>query len=205
MSTAPPSIPTVFPPFSGDGGSSPRLTVAEYHRLAEQGVLTDDGVELLEGRVVKKMPKNPRHVSVVDRLRHTLERILPPDLHLRLQDPVTLSTSEPEPDLAVVRGSKKEFEVRHPGPADVAIVVEVADTTLRWDRGFKKRLYAGAGLPVYWIVNLVNNQIEILTEPSGAAETPDYAGREVIDITSTLPVTIGQKHLGDLSAREILG
>src|SRR5947208_3146712 len=115
MSSAPPSIPTIFSPLSGDGGALPRLTVAEYHQLGEEGMLEED-VELLEGLVVKKMSKNPRHVSVAYRLRQLLEKLLPPDLLLRIQDPVTLSTSEPEPDLVAVRGTQKEFEQRHPGP-----------------------------------------------------------------------------------------
>lgn len=205
MSAAPPSIPTIIPPFLGDDDSLPRLTVAEYHRMAEQELLTDDGVELLDGLLVKKMPKNPRHVSVVYRLRELLENLLPPDLLLRMQDPVTLSTSEPEPDLAAVRGSRKQFEQRHPEPAEVALLIEVADSSLRLDRGVKKRLYAEAGLPVYWIVNLIDNQIEILTEPSGPAEKPDYAKREIVAISFTLPLIIDGKQLGTLAAKDILG
>ncbi len=205
MSTAPPSIPTILPPFFGDGDVPPRLTVAQYHQLAEDGILTDDGVELLEGLVVKKMPRNPRHVSVVYRLRQLLEHLLPPDLLLRIQDPVTLSISEPEPDLVVVRGSRKQFETRHPGPADVAMVIEVSETTLRLDRGTKKRVYAEAKLPIYWIVNLVDNQIEMLTEPSGPADKPDYAKREVADIASTLPLMVDQQQLGTVAVKDILG
>lgn len=127
MSAVPPYIPTIIPPPLGDGDSLPRLTVAEYHQFAEQGILTEEGVELLDGLVVKKMTKNPRRVSVVYRLRQLLEKLLTPDLLLRIQDPVTLSTSEPEPDLVVVRGSQKEFEKRHPEPADVAHIIEVAE------------------------------------------------------------------------------
>jgi Uma2 family endonuclease len=205
MSTAPPSIPTILPPFIGDGDSPPRLTVAEYHRLAAEGKLTDDGVELLEGLLVKKMPKNPRHVLVLKRLSRLLEKMLSHRFGMRVQDPITLSGSEPEPDLVVVRGKEEEFEERHPGPGDVAMVIEVSETTLRLDRGVKKRLYAEARLPIYWIVNLIDNQIEILTEPSGPAEKPDYAKREIVEISSALPLIIDGKQLGILAAKDILG
>lgn len=205
MSTAPPSIPTILPPFFGDGDVPPRLTVAQYHQLAEDGILTDDGVELLEGLVVKKMPKNPRHVLVLKRISRLLEKMLSRKFGLRIQDPITLSSSEPEPDLVVVRGKDDDFEHRHPGPEDVAMVIEVSETTLRLDRGTKKRLYAEAKLPIYWIVNLVDNQIEMLTEPSGPAEKPDYAKREVAEVNATLSLNIDQKHLGTVAVKDILG
>ena len=204
MSSAPPSIPTIFPPLSGDGGSLPRLTVAEYHQLGEEGTLAED-VELLEGLVVKKMPKNPRHVAVVKRLRRLLEAMFKGKWEVSSQDPVTLSASEPEPDVVLVRGTEEDYAQRHPGPADVGLLVEVSDSTLHRDRGAKKRIYAKAGIPVYWIVNLVNNQIEVYTQPSGPTEPPDYAGREVIDLASQLPVVLDGAIAGVLAVKDILG
>ena len=204
MSSAPPSIPTTYSPLSGDGSSLPHLTVAEYHQLGEEGILGED-VELLEGLVVEKMPKNPRHVTVVKRLRRLLEAMFKGRWEVNSQDPVTFSASEPEPDVVVIRGTAEDYAMRHPGPADVGLLVEVSESTLHRDRGVKKRIYAKASIPVYWIVNLVNNQIEVYTQPSGSTEQPDYESREVIDATSTLPVILDGTVVGTLAAKDILG
>lgn len=205
MSSAPPSIPTIFPPLSGDGGALPRLTVAEYHQLGEEGVLPEDGLELLEGLVVEKMPKNPRHVIVTKRLRRLLEAMIKGRWEVISQDPVTFSASEPEPDVVVIRGTAEDYAVRHPGPADVGLLVEVSESTLHCDRGVKKRIYAKASIPVYWIVNLINNQIEVYTQPSGPTEPPDYAGREVFDAASQLPVILDGTVAGTVAVKDILG
>ncbi len=204
MSSAPPSIPTIFPPLSGDGGSFPHLTVAEYHRLGEEGVLGED-VELLEGLVVKKMPKNPRHVTVVNRLRRLLEAMLKGKWEVRSQDPVTFSASEPEPDIVVVRGVEEDYANRHPGPNDVGLLVEVSDSTLHRDRGVKKRIYAKACIPAYWIVNLVHNQIEVYTQPNDQGENPDFAGREIHGAAAQIPVILDGARVGTLAVNEILG
>ncbi len=204
MSSAPPSIPTIFPPPSGDGGSLSRLTVAEYHQLGEDGVLADD-VELLEGHVVKKMPKNPRHVVVTKRLRRLMEAMLKGRWEVASQDPVTISASEPEPAVVLVRGTEEDYAQKHPVPADVGLIVEVSDSTLHRDRGVKKRIYAKASIPVYWIVNLVNNQIEVYTQPSGPTEPPDFAGREIIGAASNIPVILEGTVVGILAVQDILG
>jgi Uma2 family endonuclease len=204
MSSAPPSIPTIFPPLSGDGGSLPSLTVAEYHQLGDDGVLAED-VELLEGLVVKKMPKNPRHVAVTRRVRRLLETMFKGKCEVNSQDPVTFSASEPEPDVVLVRGTEEDYAQKHPVPTDVGLIVEVSESTLHRDRGVKKRIYAKASIPVYWIVNLVNNQIEVYTQPSGPTVTPDYAGREIVDADSQLPVILDGTVAGTLAVKDILG
>ena len=106
--------------------------------------------------------------------------------YVRIQAPITLSDGEPEPDLALVRGDRRDYLQHHPGPGDVVLVVEVADTSLARDRGIKKQTYAHAGIPAYWIVNLLERQIEVYTEPSGAAATPDYAQRRDDGITEAI-------------------
>ncbi|MGI8981902.1 MAG: Uma2 family endonuclease [Pirellulaceae bacterium] len=204
MSIAPPSTPVIFPPFFGDGDSPPRLSVEAYHQLAEQGLLENESVELVEGLLVRKMPKNPRHVTIVRRLRQLLEAMLAKKWHVRLQDPIALAGSEPEPDLAVIDGKEDDFQQRHPGSSEIGLVIEVSETTLRWDRGFKKRMYARAGVPVYWIVNLVDNQIEIHTQPSGPAQQPEYACREVFEFAAAVPVWLDGQTAGFLSVGEIL-
>src|SRR4051812_42839410 len=112
MSTAPPPIPPapspepVFP-----------LSVEQYHQMIDAGVLTDDDpVELLEGILVFKMPKKPKHRFVIRKLAKAIEAVLPAGWFVQLQEPITLSNGEPEPDLSVIRGTDEDFITRHPGP-----------------------------------------------------------------------------------------
>src|SRR5439155_3690378 len=165
MSTAPLPIPP---------GPSPepvfRLTVEQYHAMIDAGVLTDDDpVELLEGILVFKTPKKPAHRLALRRLVKAIERVLPAGWFVLSKEPITLANGEPEPDAAVIRGSDEDYATRHPCPADVALVVDVADTTLERDRSIKLRSYAGAGIGVYWIVNLLDRTLELYTKPSPAA------------------------------------
>lgn len=153
----------------------PRLfTVEEYHRLGELGVLTeDDRVELLEGVITPKMVHNPPHDATITIVEEVLRAALPSGWFIRLQCSLTTPDSEPEPDLAIVRGHARDFARRHPFAADVSLVVEVADSSLTRDRR-KARIYALAGVPVYWIVNLGDEQIEAFWQPSGDASNPVY-------------------------------
>src|SRR5438128_2201088 len=116
-----------------------RLSVAQYHEMIQAGILTaDDPVELLEGWLVYKMPKNPPHRISVRLTQRALEAVVPAGWYVDAQEPITLADSEPEPDVMIVRGDTRQYRNRHPGAADVALVVEVADTTLERDRGAKK-------------------------------------------------------------------
>src|SRR5438132_6163993 len=128
-----------------------RLSVEQYHAMIEAGVLTDDDpVELLEGVLVFRMPKNPPHRISIAKLERAIRPLLPSNASIQWQDPITLSDGEPEPDIAVIRGQAEDYPDCHPGPDDVYLVVEVADTTLARDRGIKLRSYARAGIAIYW-------------------------------------------------------
>ena len=108
-----------------------RFTVTQYHRMIESGVLTEnDRVELLEGRVVPKVPCNPPHDGTVTRIQRRLARLLPDEWLIRVQCALTTRDSEPEPDLTVVRGPEEVYFTRHPLPRDVGLLIEVADATL---------------------------------------------------------------------------
>jgi Uma2 family endonuclease len=114
------------------------LSVEKYHAMIEAGVLTeDDPVELLEGVLVFKMPKKPKHRVALAKLQRALASVLPDGFSLQLQEPVTLLDGEPEPDAAVIRGRAEDYPDRHPGPADTPLIVEVADASIRRDRGIK--------------------------------------------------------------------
>lgn len=153
-----------------------RLSIEQYHAMIQSGILTDDDfVELLEGWLVFKMPKNPPHRATTRLVRTALENILPPGWYVDSQEPITLSNSEPEPDIVVVRGDTRQYLDRHPGAADIGIVIEVSDPTLQRDRTVKKRIYARAGIAIYWIVNLVEEQVEVYSQPLVEVEQPDYS------------------------------
>ena len=180
-----------------------RLTVDQYHQLIESGKLTpDDPVELLEGVLVFKMPKGGPHSTSTGKARRVIEPLLPAGWHYRSPEPVTLDDSEPEPDGAIVRGDMDDYAGRHPGPADVALVIEVADSTLARDRTAKRRAYARAGIPAYWIVNLVDRQLERYTNPDPAAA--DYRGRAVLTADAAVPLAIGDHTLNGVTVAQLL-
>jgi Uma2 family endonuclease len=182
-----------------------RLDVAQYHAMIQAGILTDDDpIELLEGWLVTTMPKNPPHRLSTQLTREALAGLLPPGWYADDQEPITTEDSEPEPDVSVVRGERRAFRDRHPGPADVALVVEVADTTLQRDRTTKKRLYARAGIPAYWIINLGERQIEVYTSPSNSGDEPSYAQKVIFGEEDTLPVLLDRHEIGVVAVRDLL-
>jgi len=182
-----------------------RLSVDRYHSMIENGILTDeDPVELLEGWLVFKMPKNPPHRAATRIVRMAIESILPSGWYVDSQEPIALFDSEPEPDVVVVRGDTRQYLDRHPGPEDIALVVEVSDTTLQRDRSLKKRIYARAGIPIYWIVNLLDRQIEGYTQPFGEGEDADYATQQNYGLQDSLPLEIEGFEIGILSVNSLL-
>lgn len=192
-------------PWQGTMAGLRRFSVAEYHKLIEIGILTeDDNLELLEGYLVHKMSRNPPQDAAIQKIMKKLFRLLPPDWDLRVQSAITLSTSEPELDLAIVRGDENNYVARHPGPADIGLVIEVADTTLTGDRVDKGRIYAQAGIPCYWIINLVGRQVEVYTSPSGATATPAYGQRQDFTINDDIALTLDGTTVATINVRDLL-
>jgi Uma2 family endonuclease len=181
-----------------------RFSVDEYHKLIKLGILAEDGsCELLKGLVVHKMGKNRRHSLVTRRLREFLEPLLT-NCYVDSQEPLIALDSEPEPDVYIVRGKPEGYQDQQPTAKDVLLVVEVAEATLRQDRVAKKWIYAEAGIPVYWIVNLIDRQIEIYTQPSGPATQPDYAPPQIVPADGTVAVIIDGREVGRLAVNDIL-
>lgn len=203
---------------SFDAGTSPSangideieqpISVEKYHELIRAGILTENNfVELLEGRLVRKMTKNPPHCLATGLLHEALQKVVPDGWFVDSQGPVTLSDGEPEPDVAVVGGDRRHYKDHHPGPMDLALVVEVADTSLQWDRTEKKRSYARAGISVYWIVNLCDGQLEVYSEPTGPTVPPDQPSyrREIIYGPEKMaPLVIDGNEVGQLAVRDFL-
>ncbi|MEG4941595.1 Uma2 family endonuclease [Microcoleus sp. F4-D5] len=182
-----------------------RLSIEQYHAIIQAGILTDDdSVELLEGWLVFKMPKNPPHRATTRLVRTALENILPPGWYVDSQEPITLSNSEPEPDLVVVRGDTRQYLDRHPGAEDIALIIEVSDTTLQRDRTVKKRIYARAGIAIYWIVNLVEGLVEVYSQPLVEAEKSDYSQRLDFGRSAVIPIIIEGREMGAIAVNSLL-
>lgn len=144
-----------------------RFTVAEYYRMAEAGILSpEDRVELIEGEVVEKTPIGSRHAGRVNYLADELGRALGLRALVTAQNPVRLGDiSEPEPDIAVLRRRPDYYDSRHPTPQDVLLIIEVAETSAESDRAVKGPLYARAGIPEFWLVDLTAGAVEIYRTP----------------------------------------
>lgn len=182
-----------------------RITVEQYHQMIQAGILTaDDPVELLDGWLVRKMTKNPPHTLATQLLRDALPPLLPAGWFMNDQEPIETDASEPEPDASIVRGTRRQFGGRKPSPLDVALVIEVADSSLHSDRGAKQRIYAQAAIAVYWIVNLVDRQIEVYTDPSGAGAQPEYRQQQNYGPADVVPVVLDGREVARLPVQDIL-
>jgi len=145
-----------------------RFSVAEYLRMAEAGILRpDERVELIDGQIVAMSPQGPVHSALVPRIARHLDRLFPSDRYcIRQQATLPLGEDDaPEPDLAVVAGRCEEHERAF--PREVLLVAEVADSSVRLDRGRKSELYSAGGVPEYWLVDVPARLLEIRREPSG--------------------------------------
>lgn len=144
-----------------------RFSVAEYHRMAETGILHPDvRVELLDGRIIDMSPIGPFHGGITKRLNRIFTRLARGRWIVSVQDPLRLDDhSEPEPDLMLVKPAADDYTSRHPQPEDVFLLIEVSDTTLDYDREEKLPAYGRAGIPEVWILNLNDKTIEVYREP----------------------------------------
>lgn len=146
-----------------------RFTVHEYHRMAEAGILhEDDRVELIDGEVVEMSPIGGRHAKCVTELTRLLAPLISDQVLLSVQNPIRIGEYyEPQPDVTVLRPSERYRAGELPEPQDVLVLIEVSDTSLPHDRTVKLPLYARAGIPEVFIVDLVSDTIERHTEPTG--------------------------------------
>jgi len=182
-----------------------RFTVEEYHEMIDSGILrSGTPIELLEGWLVRKMIKKPPHELSTGCICDILAELVGPEWHVRNQGPITTDDSEPEPDVSVARGSRRDYVDRHPSPSDIAIVIEVADTSLDHDRGQKKRIYATSRILVYWIVNLQDRCVEVYTKPTASAERPEYADQHVYQSGDRISVFLDEVEVGQLAVDDLL-
>jgi Uma2 family endonuclease len=148
-------------------GTLRRWTVAEYHQMIDAAILTeDDRVELIDGEIVYTPSQSPAHSSSTQRSDEYLKRQFGPQADVRVQLPITLPTSEPEPDLAIVRADERDYADHHPYPADIFLVMEVSCTTLAFNLNVKSLMYAKAGISECWVLDVGNRSLHILREPN---------------------------------------
>ena len=154
------------------------LTSAEYYQMMESGIIREgEKVELILGQIFTMAAKGTRHTVATSRLLKNLLMLIEDRAIVRCQDPISLPNhSEPEPDIAIVRLRSDDYINSHPAPADIILVIEVADSTIKFDRETKAPLYAAAGISEYWIVNLIDNRLEIYRQPEGSI----YASIQIV-------------------------
>ncbi len=176
-----------------------RLTVDEYYRMAEVGLLAPDAqVELIQGEIIDMVPIGTRHAIIVDVLSNSLRKAVDIGAIVRTQGPVRLDRySEPQPDIALLKPLAGTYAKRHPAPADIFLVVEVSHRTLRYDRGVKLPLYARHGITEVWLIDVQHRHLQRLRLPVNGIyqETRIFTGGEIelplepsvsIDITAIL-------------------
>jgi hypothetical protein len=182
-----------------------RFTVVQYQRMITLDIVPEDTpVELLDGWIVTKMARNPPHDSAIYRTHMALIRRLTPEWICRGQSGATTDDSQPEPDLAVVQGPPERYDRHHPSAHEMGLVIEASDTTLGRDRGFKGSLYARANIPIYWILNVVDDVVEVYTEPTTADGESAYRSQQDYRWGDSVPLILAGIEVGAIPVREML-
>ena len=145
-----------------------KWTVKEYHKLGEMGFFhPEERVELLSGNIIKMSAKGTAHTSALGRTDRLLQNLFANLAWVRMQDPIALDdNSEPEPDIALVRIDPFDYATHHPTPSEVYLIIEVADSSLTFDREIKAKAYARSGIADYWVLNVNNRQLHVFREPA---------------------------------------
>lgn len=182
-------------PFYLQQSTRRRFTVAEFHRMLAVGVFPRETAgELLDGYLLNKPQRSDRQDATVKRLNSLFTGLPFAGFVMKCGEPITLSRSEPEPAFMIGRGS-----------ANNAIVVEVSESSLLIDRHDKGRIYAEAGIPVYWVVNVEDRVIEVYTQPAGTGSTAAYAKCDVFAVGASVPVVIDGNPIGNIAVADVMG
>ncbi len=176
-----------------------RLSVAEYDRMGEAGILgPDDRVELIEGELIAMAPIGSYHVGSVIGLNHSLVVATDGRALVSVQNPIRLDDhNEPQPDFALLRPREDGYRNALPGPPDILLAIEVADSSLAFDRTVKAPLYARAGIPELWIVDLAGARVLVLRDPSpeGYRDVTEVLGGTVLEPSLLPGVRVGTDSL----------
>jgi Uma2 family endonuclease len=177
------------------------MSLEKYEAMVGSGIFTNrDKLHLINGVLVAKMTQNDPHCTADTLCRDALMRVTPAGWHVRSEKPVRLPPdSKPEPDQCVVRGSVRDYTRRSPVSADVGLVVEVAESSLSEDRKMAV-VYSANGIPIYWIVNLIDGQVEAYTEPTEGG----YAVEQIHKPGEEIPVVLDGVEVGRIAVSDIL-
>jgi Uma2 family endonuclease len=179
-----------------------RVSLEKYKAMIVSGAFTKrDRVHLINGYLVERMTELPPHGAACEATRTAVEPMLPDGWHIRSDRPLKMpgQASMPEPDQTVVRGTWRDYARRYPEPRDTALVVAVSSTSLYEDRAMAG-IYAAGGVPIYWIVNLVDRQVEVYTVPGVAG----YQSRADFKPGQTIPVVIDGQQVGQIAVDDLL-
>lgn len=179
-----------------------RMTLEKYESLIASGFFTKrDDVHLINGYLVNRMPESPLHGAVCEAIRLAIEALLIAAWHIRSEKGLRIpaQSSLPRPDLVIVRGGWRTYTSRYPEPADTALVVEVSNTSLDEDRAMAD-IYGAGGVPIYWLVNLVDGQVEVYSDPGPSG----YRSHEVLAPGHSLSVVVDGVEIGEIAVADIL-
>ncbi|OUL32596.1 Uma2 family endonuclease [Nostoc sp. 106C] len=157
-----------------------KWSIDDYHRMIEAGILRDRHVELLAGEIIEMSPETPIHYTTAKRGAKYLEELLSGKADVRFNGPITLSNSEPEPGIAIVRLPESSYSDRHPASGDIFWIVEVANTSLKKDLELKAAIYATAGITEYWVLDLSSKQTIVFRNPQAGQYMEEYTIAEGI-------------------------
>jgi Uma2 family endonuclease len=187
------------------------FSIEQVEAMVHQGILSEaDRVELWDGVLIEKMTKNTPHIVAAARLGKFLHRAVPEGYTICVEATIALPWpgrrrrgSLPEPDVVIVVGDPDTFG-RRIGPQDIAVIIEIADTSLAEDRTRTKRRYARAAIPTYWLINLPERRIEVYSGPTGPSRSPDYGTLTIFGEDQYLPLVLGGIEVGQILVRDLL-
>ena len=164
----------------------------EFQQMIDSGLFAGEKVELLDGAVITMSPQNTPHAATVNRLNYQLMKLCGPEVYIRVQSPVALDEhNQPEPDVVLCAPDPLDYTEAHPGPEQIFLIIEVADSSVRQDRQQKARVYASSGIPHYWVVELGRRRIEAMSSPDTA--TGQYRRVRTFRAGQTLTLLHGQR------------
>lgn len=201
-------LPRAEPAAEPTGPALYRLSIEQYEAMGKAEILDEyDRVELVDGLLVKKMTKHGPHRVATEKTFWILAKLVLAGWRVCKEDPIRIPgrAGEPEPDITVVKGVPDDNLIRHPEPSEVALVVEVSESSLEFDRGAKLQMYAGGRIPTYWIVNVVDRQLEVYTEPSGPdVEPAGYRRTAILKPGESVTFTIEGVDVGPVAVADLL-
>jgi Uma2 family endonuclease len=175
-----------------------RFTVQDYHRLVKLGFLSeDDHIELIRGELIQMAARGTAHETCIRRLLRELPPLIRDRATLQCQSPITIAfDGEPEPDFSIVQNREDDYADAHPTPAETLLVMEVADSSLEYDRTVKLSLYAEAGIRDYWLFNVLDRYLEVYSQPAEVAPGQfGYLNRQIVTAQAAIAFPIGEQTL----------